>query len=295
MKCCIKSTNFVVFSIYYILWTCHKFAMFNKLIIQSDEKNSNKLGYFLTTGSLILLSFLVSCNNNDEVADNLDSKKESVQNSLWSKREMSKDDFSKINESTKLLSKTIINLGVKEIEKNGNFYSFKTFRTFKIQDRFVNLSEFEFEYSDHILSFKKDKSYQIYSVANQFYLKTPTYNGMLENITAERINNDENILYLLLFFGEFTNDSSRTTFETVQIEHQAEYSTSGTGCSFWNTYYSVGIGLNQAAADANFIHNLKDDMWNEYSSHTHCWSLGRPEKSNFAHVYYVSQAFCCTG
>ena len=118
---------------------------------------------------------------------------------------------------------------------------------------------------------------------------------MLENITAERINNDEKLFYLLLFFGEFSDSNSKTNFETVQSEHQEEYSTNGTGCSFWNTYYSVGVGLNQAAADANFIHNVKSDILGEYSSHSHCWSLGAPERSNFAHVYYVSQAYCCTG
>ncbi len=99
----------------------------------------------------------------------------------------------------------------------------------------------------------------------------------------------------MLFFGEFSDGDNKTNFETVQNDHQEEYSSSGAGCSFMNTYYSVGIGLNQSAANANFIHNLWEDMWGEYSSHSHCWSLGSPEKSNFAHVYYVSQAFCCTG
>ena len=67
----------------------------------------------------------------------------------------------------------IINLGVKKLKKNGNYFSLKTFRTFKIQYKFVDLSKIEFEYSDNILSFKNDKSYQIYSVANQFYVETP--------------------------------------------------------------------------------------------------------------------------
>ena len=258
-------------------------------------KKNKKLSYLLMAGTVFILSFVVNCSSEENVSDNSVSKTEESQNSLTNKREEANDDFAKIHESTNLLSKMIINLGVKEIEKNGNYFSLKTFRTFKIQDKFVDLSEIEFEYSNYILSFKNDKSYQIYSVANKFYVETPNYNGVLENITAERINNDKKLFYLLLFFGEFSDSNSKTNFETVQIEHQEEYSTSGTGCSFWNTYYSVGIGINQAAADANFIHNVKSDILGEYSSHSHCWSLGLPERSNLAHVYYVSQAYCCTG
>lgn len=258
--------------------------------MKKNTRNVKKL--FLTSG-LFFLTLLSSCGTDDNIAETTSTN--SVENSTKissNARQSVRDDFSKIDKTTLILSKNIINLGVKEIIKDGSFFTLKTFKPFKIQDRFETLSKYEFEYSDNTLSFKGDNSYQIYSIGGDFYANIPNYNGLLSEINQETLNNDEKLFYILAFLAELDeSEDFKTDYTTVEDEHSRMYAG---GCSFFNTYYTVGMGLTAGAANANFLHNLWSDLDGEYSNHRSCRNLGGAESTHVGHIYVTSMAFCCT-
>lgn len=255
-----------------------------------NKKNVKKL--FLASGLFFLTLLSCGIDNTNDDTNSVNDIKENTNVSSTQSRVGIKDDFSKISKTTKNLSENIINLGVNEIVKDGNFFTLKTFRPFKIKDRFESLSKYKFEYSDNTLGFKGDNSYQIYSIGGQFYADTPNYNGLLSEMNQETLNNDEKLIYLLVFLGELDeSEDLKTDLATVEGEHSRMY---GGGCSFWNTHYTVGAGLTAGAANANFLHNLWDDLDGDYSEYKSCRSLGSAESTHVGHVYITSMAFCCT-
>lgn len=62
-------------------------------------------------------------------------------------------------------------------------------------------------------------------------------------------------------------------------------------CSFWNTYYSYGVGLSESASEANFQFNNQNDL--NGGDLIGCVSLGESEHTSLGVVHYHIQANCC--
>lgn len=121
------------------------------------------------------MGLMFSCMN-DENQDNNKSnslentKKVSTKN--FSRESKTKEDFSTIRSSTDMISTMFLNLGVKEIIKSDNYYKLITFKGFKTRGYSENMTDYEFEYLDNILSLKNDKSFKIYKSDGLFYLES---------------------------------------------------------------------------------------------------------------------------
>jgi hypothetical protein len=241
--------------------------------------------------ALIALTFstsavLYSCGEDStENSNNLVEKKD-ISETAASRLSSDKDDFIKVRETTKLLSETLMNLGAKELVKNGNTYTFITSKGLYLFGIRENLKDYSFDYIDNTLSLSSDNTYQIYSLENNLYLETPYYKGLLENVEQKYLNEDKKLNLLIIFLGEVNSDPVRdkTTYE----DYSSRY---GGSCSFWDTVYNVGVGLNSAAAHANLMHNIASDIIG--GDLGGCTSIGQSETSSIGGVYYSTQAWCC--
>ena len=196
------------------------------------------------------------------------------------------ENFSLISKSTSTLSKGTINLGVKEILINGTSIKLSTFKGFYLNKALVNLSNYDFKYSENILSFNNNNNYKIYSIKSQLYVETPKYKGILNNMDIKLIQDDVQFKVLLVLLGELTAiESVKVTFDSMSK------SAGGGSCSFWNTVYSVGIGLSSNAAWADYNYSQADDI--NSGNLTGCVSLGSPEHSQIGVVHYVTKSWCC--
>ncbi|KAA2217666.1 hypothetical protein [Chryseobacterium sediminis] len=241
--------------------------------------------------ALIALTFstsavLYSCG--EDTTENPSTQLEQKQRSEKSAaRQAGQDDFVTIKETTDLLSETIMNFGAKELIKNDNTYTFSTSKDLYLLGMRDNLKNYSFDYIDNTLSFTKDESYQIYSIDNTFYVETPYFKGLLEDVDQKNLNEDRKLNVLMIFLGEVTSDPvlNKTKFD--------DYSSriAGGGCSFFNTVYNVGVGMNAAAAQANLLHNIIADV--NDGDLKGCRSLGLSESTSLGVVHYATQAWCC--
>ncbi|WP_187477756.1 hypothetical protein [Amniculibacterium sp. G2-70] len=149
-----------------------------------------------------------------------------------------------------------------------------------INGTIINLSSYSFIKKNDILSFL-DKKYSLDFSSEELYVKTPFYEGSLSGINESLLQKDTNLIVMLL-----VNDYLHTAKfpKTTDINEVPS-------CSFWNTVYSVGIGLNASAAWANYNYNNKNDI--NSGQLINCIALGPAEHSNVGTVHYVTRAYCC--
>jgi hypothetical protein len=243
------------------------------------------------SAAVLVLLFASSCSSdqdsNSEIPKTELSKKKNVESSSY-RIDGVREDFSKINETTTVFSRNLLKLGVSKIIRTGSEFSFSTVKDFRIYDQFYNMSNYLFDYSDNTLKFKNNSAYEIFSINNELYLSCPSYEGLVRDLDAEVVKNDKNLIFLMTFLGEMTAEQSeKIEYEDGVAEENARY---GGGCSFWNTYYTYGVGANGAAAYANFVHNFWDDVLNHYEN---CRNIGGAEHSTIGMIHYYTMAFCC--
>lgn len=243
------------------------------------------------SAAVLVLLFASSCSSdqdsNSEIHKTEISEKKKAETSSYRINGV-REDFSKINETTSVFSRNLLKLGVSKIIRTGSEFSFSTVKDFRIYNQFYNMSNYVFDYSDNTLRFKDNSSYEIFSINNEMYLVCPGYEGLLKDVATEVVNNDKNLIFLLTFLGEMTAEQSeKIEYEDGVAEENARF---GGGCSFWNTYYTYGIGANGAAAYSNFIHNFWDDVLHHYKN---CTNIGGVEHSTIGIVHYYTLAFCC--
>lgn len=243
--------------------------------------------------ALIALTFststiLYSCG--EDITDNSESQVEqnNISTNLAS-RQSEKDDFVKARQSTDLLSETIMNLGATRLIKTGDTYTFSASRDLYLFGVRENLQDYSVNYIDNTLSLSQDNTYKIFSIENNLYLETPNYKGLLENIDQKNLNEDKKLNLLIIFLGELISDPiiDKTTF----AEYSARRLAGGGSCSFWDTVYNVGVGMNSAAAQANLMHNVATDIISGELGG--CTSIGHSESSSISGVHYATQAWCC--
>jgi hypothetical protein len=238
----------------------------------------------LTIGSML------SCMN-DENQENTANPIEKTQKTKIkiSSRESNIEDFSQIKSSTNLISTMFLNLGVKEIRKTDNHYKFITFKGFKTRGYSENMSDYEFEYTDNILSLKNDSTFKIYRSNGLFYLESPTSVSLLKDLDQKTLDENKNVQILLVFLNEITTDDiEKTDFDTYSRM------ATGPGCGLFNTEYAWGIGMTGSAAWANYQFNLNWDLSpNGSGDLIGCRPLGNAVLNHYGDFYYVLRPYCC--
>jgi len=240
---------------------------------------------------LFLISgFIFSCMN-DENQDNTANpieKTQKIKNKTLS-RESNLEGFSKITGSTEFISTIFFNLGVKEITKTDNYYKFITFKGFKTRGYSENMADYEFEYTDNVLSLKNDKSFKIYKSNDLFYLETQNSVSPLKDLDQKTLDENKKLQILLVFLNEISTDN----YEKDDFDTHSRMAT-GIGCSLFNTEYAWGIGMTGSAAWANYNFNLSWDLSpNGSGDLIGCKPLGSAVLNHYGDFYYVLRPYCC--
>ncbi|NNF34008.1 MAG: hypothetical protein HKN68_07860 [Saprospiraceae bacterium] len=204
----------------------------------------------------------------------------------------------KVTTSTDKISKLFFNAGVAKIEvKEVNssltftplisslehFYN----RAVLLNNHQVDLTDYTVSMESGSLHLNNDKSVRLTIKDKKPFVISDHFTGYLEG--NHSMIQDREVSLLLIFLNELTMSSeSKVVFEEEIREIDDNYRM----CSFWDTYYSVGVGLNKSAAYANFEHNLLGDL-TVGGMGQNCTAIGPPEHTSLGVVHYYTMAFCC--
>lgn len=265
--------------------------MLKKIKIEKSFKNSNLTNMKNFKKSLILLICglsLVNCSNSDS---NLIEGISEVNPDLMSKITISK--------STENVSTLFFNAGISSvnlekhenvmfINANKNNLSKETYSKILLNGIETELSEFEIILRDQFISLSNDLQTKLTLVNNKPYIVTKDYSGLIGE-KPELLEN-QNVLVLLMFLNEIvTSDTNKMLYQDQVSRREAPgYERP---CSIWDTWYSVGVGLNESAAMSNFEYSNQNDLENDLVG---CVALGGPESSSFGVLHYVTQSYCCS-
>ena len=121
----------------------------------------------------------------------------------------------------------------------------------------------------------------------EVFIHTPNYQGALNSLPID-FQKDINVFILKFYLNEIlTNADKKITFTERQ---NIEASLRGS-CSFWNTYYCVGIGLTQSAAIADMNYEIADSQAS--GELLGCVQLGPAEPVAFSGGTMWATAYCC--
>lgn len=200
-------------------------------------------------------------------------------------------------QTQKLISPVFWQAGVQAIHqeeiKGTTIFSFSTFRHFFINLEAINLNAYQLHRtgSQYRLVALNSKSnlgtYQADITKAGIFLSSPRYKGLLKDIPSSVIIEDAKITLLLATVFEFED----TSLPRFNYEH---YVTQSIGaCSFSNTYYSIGWGVNTAGAIAHLNHVIKKNR--ELGAFHSCVALStQPETHCLFMGCFATFAWCCT-
>lgn len=202
-------------------------------------------------------------------------------------------------ESIDNLSKTFLNLGVKSIQvektAKGLEYTFVTVKKCYINASKVDLKRYKIvnvENNYFLLdSENQDINYK-YSISLNTKTQTasyvtPLYKGDL-NSALEELYNDKDFVFLYLFLREINLDSTQ---DFARFDNSQANNING-GCSFWDTYYSVGIGASDAAALANLNYVMSNSI--QDGDFDGCTKIStKPEYSTYLGIHISTITWCC--
>lgn len=203
-----------------------------------------------------------------------------------------------VNKSTSLVSEILYNTGLESItvnkkEKNLT-YDFesknkKQHQNLIVNGMYIDLFDKSYILENDYIYLNGNKEIKLTFVGNEPFVKSNNFTGYLRD-NVELIN-DRNLIALLIVMNEITlNESSK--FITLQDNNRNPNPPSiERPCSFWNTYYSVGIGLNSSAAWSNYHYNNQNDT--NSGDLIGCEAIGDPEHTSLGVVHYVTRAYCC--
>lgn len=200
-------------------------------------------------------------------------------------------------QTQKLISPVFWQAGVQAIHqeeiKGTMVFSFSTFRHFFLNLEAVNLNAYQLhrtgsQYRLVALNPKTNLgTYQADVTKAGVFLTTPRYRGTLKEAPTTLFTEDNQIAILLMGVAEIADTTTkRQAYEDYVTQ-------SGTDCALSNTYYSVGVGLNTAAAISHLNHIIKrhkalgtfDDCTAiSTQAETHCFFIG----------CFATFAWCCT-
>lgn len=188
-----------------------------------------------------------------------------------------------INSSTDSITELSFNLGASGINISSENVNFKTKKGFYFSGTYYDLKDFSFRIEENSITLLNNLKYSIELNENVIYFTTPEYHGILDenNIDFQR---DINVFVLRLIMNELHIDSHKDSFAN-------KIYTSGASCSFWNTYYCVGIGATQSAAIADMNYEIADSQAS--GELLGCVKLGRAEPVSLSGGLAWATAFCC--
>lgn len=224
-------------------------------------------------GLSISLTTLYSCSNDES---NISSSGENTV--------LNSSPLARINKSTNLVSDLSFNLGAYEMDVTNNIYSFKTKKGFVFNKYYYDLANFKFKIEENKLILIDNEKYSL-SLDDSLFFTTPSFKGEL-NIGNVDFQNDINVLVLRIARHDILEEGIMETFDNKL----PPMSQTGT-CSFWNTYYCVGVGGNQSAAIANMNYEIQDSL--NSGELTNCQQLGQAEPVSLTGGLAWATAYCC--
>lgn len=220
--------------------------------------------------TLLINSF--SCSNDDYIK--LDST------SLNEKVELKK--------STDLVSPFFQNLGGTEIIVTNNSFETKyravSKKQFKFQGKFTSLSDYAVKLKDGFIVLESDNGYKISLNNDIAYIVTPEFSGNINEANEVKTLKNIKTFILLTYLKEITSDNSKKINLNSTLANK-------TPCSFWNTYYSIGVGLTEAAAQADLDYEVQDAI--NSGDANGCTKIGNPEPVALSGGTVWAQAWCC--
>lgn len=155
----------------------------------------------------------------------------------------------------------------------------------------VLLSDYVVRLENGALYLNDQKDLQMTLKGDKPYLISDMYTGYLEDNNELLL--DKNVSVLFTFLNELIiSQDQKVLYSEAMSNIETMEANNKTACSFWDTYYSYGIGLNKAGAYANFEHNLLDDL-TDGGMGANCTALGPPEHTSIGVAHYYTMAFCC--
>lgn len=251
----------------------------------------------ITTIVVIFLTLtIVNCSNDyDDIAQH----EQSISNEIVSKLT--------ITNSTTLVSNLFFNGGISKIERIEE-YDYLIFKPLNVSETKkdnqqiivnsfpINLMDYEITIKNEFLYINDTNNFKLTFKNSKPYMISDQFTGYVENNNDILLNKD--MIVALLFLEELTRPSETKVDyekEISSIKHHGLLLTegfdSGDTCSFWNTVYTYGIGLNEAAAYANFNFNNQNDL--NSGELTNCTSIGQPQYTSLGVAHYYTQAYCC--
>ncbi len=238
---------------------------------------------------IIKITFLLFSCSSENHSETDSSDKTEIEGSL--------SKFIQVSETTDLLSEPFLNFGISEMvveqkkeilhfsvkkANNGSKNEQQGYQNISINNHNIDLSYYEVILKDEFLSIG---DFKITIFNKEPFIVTPRYTGTLSN--AEALDDIESNVLLLYLIDLTSNTRNKQSTSNIILK---------SGCSFWNTWYSVGVGINSAAAMANLEHNRCNDFMNGGDlSEGVCTPIGLPDTTALVDDSFsvATQAFCC--
>lgn len=223
-------------------------------------------------GATILSAGLYACSNDNETTDN--STSTTIQPSGVANK------ISYLNNSTDLVSDLFFNLGVEEIEVIENLYNIKTFKHFNFRGTDYDMKNFSFFIQNDVI-------YLNDGIGLSLVKEELVIEGELKELRGEDFANIEvgvlsMIKYevLLSVDNKISSDKRKTPINI------------GAPCSFSNTYYCVGFGLTNSAAQADCDATFAS--YEAAGSYIGCEVIGNKEPVGGTFGFLWAFTLCCS-
>ncbi len=203
------------------------------------------------------------------------------------------------------LTVNFFHLGIKEIDlkktEKGSEYSFVSFKKSYINNVFIDAKRFKvvsidktFFLQDELNSGINDNySITVNDKKEISNIATPTYQGRIENID-QKLFDDVNFVFLYLFSNELFNDlnSPKISYDTFSRTSVSASGGGAVGCSFWDTYYSVGVGMSEAGAISHLNYVTNQAIQN--GDLNGCTLISKKaEVDSYMGVHVATITWCC--
>ncbi|MFN4764114.1 hypothetical protein ACKGJN_13375 [Gillisia sp. Q332] len=232
----------------------------------------NMNNFIKTTFAIILLISSFSCSNDDSLKRESTNLEEKVE----------------LKTSTDLVTPFFQNLGGTEIIVTNNSFETKyraeSKKQFKFNGEFSSLSDYAVILKDGFIVLESDERYKISLNNDIAYIKTPEFSGNINEVNEVKTLKNIKTFILLTYLKEITSDNSKKINLNSSLANKAS-------CSFWNTYYSIGVGLTESAAQADLEYEVQDDI--NSGDANGCTKIGGQEAVSLSGGTVWAQAWCC--
>lgn len=193
-----------------------------------------------------------------------------------------------LTETTSKVSNLFFNLGISKVdvtkENDVKNISLTSEKQFSFRGNSTNLSNYSVKVNDKIITLNEDNRYKIGIKNEKAYIITPDFSGFYDEANLS-VKQNVKTFVLLGFLNELVYDK-----EKLDISKISNLALRG-GCSFWDTYYSVGVGITPTTAKADLQASMEDDI--SEGETEGCTKIGGPGAVSFTNETVYVQAWCC--